>query len=247
VCVCVCVCMCVCVHVCLSSCVCVCVRVRAWQVVLVCVSREYKDSGNCRMECKYAKALEAAGRLKIVYLMMEEDFTTRSTPPIGGWLRLYMEDALWYACWDDELAEAAAGKVAKLVREREGEKEGAGGDGRAAESKSETPSRVSPQLAAWLAENQLSMLLAAFEEHEVFDLRTALKMQPQDVDLLSSVVGRRVRLRDALAALRGRTQAGGRAPSARSLLPSSPRPAAPARPGLNLGALLNGNLLDATV
>ncbi len=40
-------------------------------MVLVCVSREYKDSANCRMECKYAKALEAAGKLKIVYLMMQ--------------------------------------------------------------------------------------------------------------------------------------------------------------------------------
>jgi len=136
----------------------------------VCVSRDYKDSGNCRMECKYAKALEAAGRLKIVYLMMEEDFTTTSETAIGGWLRLYMEDALWYQCWDDELVEEAAGKVTRVLEEREGkverEKREAGEEKAAlAEAREVTGaaaaafSALAPEVVAWLTHNKLEALL----------------------------------------------------------------------------------------
>mmetsp|Transcript_3684 Transcript_3684/g.8880 ORF Transcript_3684/g.8880 Transcript_3684/m.8880 type:complete len:174 (-) Transcript_3684:793-1314(-) len=134
------------------------------------------------MECKYAKALEAAGRLKIVYLMMEEDFTTTSETAIGGWLRLYMEDALWYQCWDDELVEEAAGKVTRVLEEREGkverEKREAGEEKAAlAEAREVTGaaaaafSALAPEVVAWLTHNKLEALLPAFAEHEISTLR----------------------------------------------------------------------------
>ena len=52
--------------------------IEAASVVIVCVSKQYKESANCRMEAKYANQRLKKGKLKIVYVMMQEEYTTVS-------------------------------------------------------------------------------------------------------------------------------------------------------------------------
>ena len=73
----------------------------AAQVVVVCVSRMYKERPNCRMEAKYANQLFKKGRLQILYVMMQPTYTTVSEPDCcDGWLGIQIGDALWYPLWD---------------------------------------------------------------------------------------------------------------------------------------------------
>jgi hypothetical protein len=52
--------------------------IEAANVVIICVSKQYKESANCRMEAKYANQRLKKGKLKIVYVMMQEEYTTVS-------------------------------------------------------------------------------------------------------------------------------------------------------------------------
>jgi len=54
--------------------------VEASSVIVVCVSRPYKERPNCRMEAKYANQLLKKGRLRILFVMMQMDYTTVSEP-----------------------------------------------------------------------------------------------------------------------------------------------------------------------
>jgi hypothetical protein len=74
-------------------------------VVLVAVSREYKNSANCRLEAEYA---HTQGK-RIVYMMMQEDFIKPS-----GWLGMLLGSKLWHAMFDD--SEPAAAKVEPLIQ-----------------------------------------------------------------------------------------------------------------------------------
>jgi hypothetical protein len=47
-------------------------------VVIICVSKEYKESANCRLEAKYAQQLFKKGRTRLAFVMMTEDYTTVS-------------------------------------------------------------------------------------------------------------------------------------------------------------------------
>jgi hypothetical protein len=49
-------------------------------VVIMCVSEQYKDSANCRMEAKYASQLANNQALRILFVMMQENYTTVSKP-----------------------------------------------------------------------------------------------------------------------------------------------------------------------
>lgn len=56
-------------------------------VVIICVSAAYKLSANCRMEAKYASLRAKRDFLKILFVMMNEDYTTLSIPEAcDGWL-----------------------------------------------------------------------------------------------------------------------------------------------------------------
>lgn len=57
-------------------------------LVLVCVSREYYDSANCRLEAEYAHVKKK----KIKFLMMQENYTSPS-----GWLGMLVGAKLWHA------------------------------------------------------------------------------------------------------------------------------------------------------
>ena len=45
-------------------------------VFIMCVSREYRESGNCRMEAQYASDKVKKNKLKkVIPVMMQEDYT----------------------------------------------------------------------------------------------------------------------------------------------------------------------------
>ena len=70
--------------------------VEASSHVVVCVSREYKNSANCQQEATYARQFEKKRKLKIIYLMMQSDFTTVSQPEsVDGWLGIMVGNSLW--------------------------------------------------------------------------------------------------------------------------------------------------------
>ena len=72
--------------------------VEASSHVVVCVSRGYKNSANCEQEAAYARQFEKKRKLKIIYLMMQSDFTTVSQPDsVDGWLGIMVGNSLWWA------------------------------------------------------------------------------------------------------------------------------------------------------
>jgi len=56
-------------------------------VLVVCVSRQYSQSANCRLEAEYA---HKRGK-KLIFVMLQKDFTNPS-----GWLGLLLGTKLWY-------------------------------------------------------------------------------------------------------------------------------------------------------
>ena len=78
--------------------------------IIICVSPAYKASANCRMEAKYANDMHKRGKVKLVFVMMDQAYTTRSSPEyVDGWLGLMIGDQLWHAMWaDDHVAAVAA-------------------------------------------------------------------------------------------------------------------------------------------
>ncbi len=61
--------------------------VEAASIVVICVSRDYKERPNCRMEAKYANQMHKKGKLNLYFVMMENDYTTVSVPDsCDGWL-----------------------------------------------------------------------------------------------------------------------------------------------------------------
>ena len=85
--------------------------------IVVCVSRAYKASANCRMEAKYANDMHKRGKVKLVFVMMDQAYTTRSSPEyVDGWLGLMIGDQLWHAMWSaDQVAAVAAAIQAAVV------------------------------------------------------------------------------------------------------------------------------------
>ena len=85
--------------------------------VVIFVSPEYKESANCRMEAKYANDMRKLGLLKTVFVMVDQDYTTRSKRRVNGWLGFMLGDALWYPLYDETHIESTAAKVYKLFGE----------------------------------------------------------------------------------------------------------------------------------
>eukprot|EP01034_Spumella_vulgaris_P037508 gene37508-46274_t len=84
--------------------------------VIICVSQEYKERPNCRLEAKYANQLVKKGKLRLIFLMMQNNYTTVSTPDsCDGWLGLMIGDALWYPMWSEGHVETTLKEIRKLV------------------------------------------------------------------------------------------------------------------------------------
>jgi hypothetical protein len=84
--------------------------------MVVFVSQQYKESVNCRAEAKYARAREANGFLKLIYVMVDENYHTRSSPrAVDGWLGFMVGSDLWYPLWQMNQLEQTAKAIADLV------------------------------------------------------------------------------------------------------------------------------------
>ncbi len=80
--------------------------------IIICVSPSYKASANCRMEAKYANDMHKRGKVKLVFVMMEQGYTTRSSPEyVDGWLGLMIGDHMWHAMWAQDHVDAAAAAI----------------------------------------------------------------------------------------------------------------------------------------
>ena len=73
----------------------------ASEIVIMFVSRDYKQRPNCRLEGGYASQLRKKGKVLIVYVMMDPSYTTVITPDcVDGWLELMVGGALWFSLFD---------------------------------------------------------------------------------------------------------------------------------------------------
>jgi len=79
------------------------------EVVLVGVSRAYKESSNCRMEAQYA----LQKKKPIVPLMLTHGYEA------DGWLGLLLGTSMWYALYGDALSSESLfeGRMDALCRE----------------------------------------------------------------------------------------------------------------------------------
>jgi hypothetical protein len=72
--------------------------------VIIFVSPKYKESANCRSEASYAHMRQNTTGLKLIYVMMNESYTTVSKPrSVDGWLGFIVSSSLWYPFWDPEI------------------------------------------------------------------------------------------------------------------------------------------------
>jgi hypothetical protein len=84
--------------------------------IIVCASRAYKASANCRMEAKYANDMHKRGKVNLVFAMMEQDYTTRCSPEyVDGWLGLIAGDQLWHGMWAEDQFAAVAAAICSSV------------------------------------------------------------------------------------------------------------------------------------
>lgn len=60
--------------------------------VVLCVSKPFKDNRNCKAFAQYAseqaRKLNDANRIELIFVMMQGDYTTQSSPfRVDGWLK----------------------------------------------------------------------------------------------------------------------------------------------------------------
>jgi hypothetical protein len=91
---------------------------------------------------RYARQLEKKGRLKLVYVMMQEEcvgvaavaakrfdlqtdpvfirYTTVSQPEcVDGWLGMQLSDKLWFPCWNSKVMSDSAARIIPLISSQE--------------------------------------------------------------------------------------------------------------------------------
>ena len=65
------------------------------ELMVICVSEKYKQSSNCRMEAQYTNTRVKRGLLNLMFVMMNDHYTTASNPKYcDGWLGI-MIGKLW--------------------------------------------------------------------------------------------------------------------------------------------------------
>ena len=88
-------------------------------MVIIFVSREYKNSFNCKAEANYARGLVKKGRLKMIFVMMQADYTTHSEPEFcDGWLGLYIGQDMYYEFYDLSGVTKVVDKIAKVLSDK---------------------------------------------------------------------------------------------------------------------------------
>jgi len=84
-------------------------------VVVIFVSRAYRDSYNCKLEGKYAQVRERAGLTKILFVMMEEDYTPESNGGVDGWLGMLIGDHIYYPGWDPDSLNTTVSELSRAI------------------------------------------------------------------------------------------------------------------------------------
>lgn len=84
-------------------------------MVILCLSKEYRDSVTCRSEAKYCQARQQSHDLRLLYVMLDEGYHTKSRPPMDGWLSFMVGSQPWYPLWTVEQVEGTAESIATLV------------------------------------------------------------------------------------------------------------------------------------
>ena len=83
---------------------------------IVCVSRDYKESPNCRMEGKYINDLSKRHKLKMIYVMMDENYHMTSSPEyVDGWLAFMIGDSHWHSMWSDSQVSSTVAAIRPLL------------------------------------------------------------------------------------------------------------------------------------
>ncbi|XP_078697350.1 uncharacterized protein LOC144925267 [Branchiostoma floridae x Branchiostoma belcheri] len=131
-------------------------------VVLICMSRKYKDSYNCRLECEYA----GTTRTPIIPLKMEGNYKP------DGWLGILSGANMYYNFDSDESFKDVMDKLIKEIGDR-----GKGHTAPVTEVDTVTPKPEEPKfhdwtqddVRAWVQENQLEG--ENLEKLEAKDLR----------------------------------------------------------------------------
>jgi hypothetical protein len=86
-------------------------------VMIIFVSPEYKESGNCRFEAHYGFTRAGNSGLKLIYVMMNEHYHTRSFPVrVDGWLGGMVGAEVWYPLWDVYQLDSTVNEVAVKIR-----------------------------------------------------------------------------------------------------------------------------------
>jgi len=84
----------------------------AAHVVIICVSLPYKESINCRSEASYCKLKSK----KVLYVMMNENYHTRSSPQsVDGWLAFMLGGDLWYPLWNEKVIPSTLKELVNLI------------------------------------------------------------------------------------------------------------------------------------
>lgn len=84
--------------------------------VVVCVSRAYQESTNCMKEFRYACNLQDAHRLKVLFVMLDKDFTPHSATRISGSIALNIGDDYYYSLFSMSQVLQISGEIADAVR-----------------------------------------------------------------------------------------------------------------------------------
>ena len=75
-------------------------------VIVICVSKKYHELAI--EEANYAKGLEKIGKSSVLYVMLDENYTTESQPfRVSGWLGNMVTGTTWYPCWTKFQAHAS--------------------------------------------------------------------------------------------------------------------------------------------
>jgi hypothetical protein len=85
-------------------------------MMIIFVSPEYKESANCRTEGLYGFKRAANSGLKLLYVMMNEKYTTESRPvAVNGWLAGMIGAELWYPLWNKNQLTSTVNAIASKL------------------------------------------------------------------------------------------------------------------------------------
>ena len=91
--------------------------IEASHAVIVCVSPQYKESVNCRSEAQYCKVWKKSHGLQLLYVMMDNEYTSVSKTTVDGWLGFMLGTELWYPLWSPGNVQSTAIELGKLIRD----------------------------------------------------------------------------------------------------------------------------------